>query len=418
MLAGKKPLCYNKADLVRSAFLTFFWGEKQEIFGEKKRVVGSRTALNMAPNMASGMTCNTVPKGIYILPPGKEVLHMESFSAVSPETGALENAFPHPEKERKKQESRLLRKAANRTGWCLLLCVGIMSVLFLVFQVGFSALVPAEAVNPQVGLPLDLFFAVQAFSYLAAFVIPSLLLMKWLGLSPAYILPMEKAPLARSLAGICFASLICFLANFPAQWIIALEKALGFNGDIPGYPVDGTLSVQLLYFLSVAILPPLVEELLFRGVILRGLLRFGSRFAVLASASLFAVLHGNVPQMVFAFFCGLMMGLLVVKTGNIWTSVAVHFINNGFAAVSFLLIQNGQLLWAGMLSMVFFLLLLGLGIASLVFLRVRHKGFFTLEKGNSPLGAGGKLGALFGNPGVIGILLYCAYSCIVVLLQG
>lgn len=372
--------------------------------------------FSFSPSSPESSPSPVPPPGIPANGPGPGAGGGPAVPSYSEERGGAFWFFPSP-KEEKRQEKRLLRRAANRAGWCLLLCVVLSSLFLLLFRM-FLLFVPfSNASAENLGLPLDLFYVVQTLSYLLAFTIPALLLLKLLHIPLGQAIRTEKVGFLFSAAGVCFGSMVCLLANFPAQWVVELEQSLGFSGEIPGYSMDDSPLVQALFVLSVAVVPPLVEELLFRGAILQAFRRFGDRFAVLASAFLFAFFHGNAAQIVFAFLCGLVLGLLMVKTNSIWVPVAVHGINNGFSCLTAVLYQNGQAVEAAVFSNLIFLLLLGLGLASLIFLLLHRREFFLFGKQTSPLGAGGKLSAFFVNPGIIGLLLYCIYSCIFVLLN-
>ena len=98
--------------------------------------------------------------------------------------------------------------------------------------------------------------------------------------------------------------------------------------------------LYLLALLLMAFIPAVCEELLFRGVILHGLRdRFGTWSSIALSALMFALMHGNLQQFVYPFILGGIMGWLVTKTGSLFSSMIVHFINN-FLVVTFAYIQN------------------------------------------------------------------------------
>lgn len=101
-----------------------------------------------------------------------------------------------------------------------------------------------------------------------------------------------------------------------------------------------TIGSGAVGFFFVVLAGPLAEELLFRGVILSGLLsHHRARWAIVASAVLFGVVHLNLWQFVPAFGMGLVSGWLFVRTGSLWPCVAFHAAYNavfGFAAVPML----------------------------------------------------------------------------------
>lgn len=93
------------------------------------------------------------------------------------------------------------------------------------------------------------------------------------------------------------------------------------------------------YFV-LCLLTPFVEEMVFRGAILRTLLGSVSNHwvAILISAALFAVVHPNPAQMPHALLMGLLLGWMYYRTGSILPGVVLHWVNNTVAyAVTILL---------------------------------------------------------------------------------
>lgn len=102
--------------------------------------------------------------------------------------------------------------------------------------------------------------------------------------------------------------------------------------------VDNTVNaisgdvLQLPFFLMlfmIGIFGPFCEEFVFRGIIFRGYKNSGPVWwAVFWSAVLFALMHLNFNQALYAFALGMMFGLLVEATGSLWSSVIAHMIFN------------------------------------------------------------------------------------------
>jgi membrane protease YdiL (CAAX protease family) len=88
-------------------------------------------------------------------------------------------------------------------------------------------------------------------------------------------------------------------------------------------------------FLSIAVMAPVVEELLFRGAIQGHMLRLGysPRLAIFLSALLFGIIHFNPAQSFFAFFLGLAFGWLYYRTGSVIPGMVGHAINNTACAL-------------------------------------------------------------------------------------
>ena len=86
--------------------------------------------------------------------------------------------------------------------------------------------------------------------------------------------------------------------------------------------------------LATCILAPLLEELLCRGMMLRGIAHFsGPRKAIFWSAFLFALIHLNPWQAVPAFALGLLFGWLYYRTGCLWLTIFLHCLNNSLSTV-------------------------------------------------------------------------------------
>lgn len=95
---------------------------------------------------------------------------------------------------------------------------------------------------------------------------------------------------------------------------------------------------DLLFTVGVAVvLAPVLEEGLFRGVILRGLaLRKGPRAATVWTAAFFAFFHFYNPwQILPTFFLGLLLGWVVLTSGSLWASIVLHSAFNGLSLVVF-----------------------------------------------------------------------------------
>lgn len=104
----------------------------------------------------------------------------------------------------------------------------------------------------------------------------------------------------------------------------------------------GMLFVGILIF---AILPAIVEEFLFRGIIFNGLKqKFSAIGAITLSALMFTIMHLNIYQVVYQFALGIILALVVYYTGSIFYSMVVHFINNFFIVLNvYLATIKGQL---------------------------------------------------------------------------
>ena len=112
---------------------------------------------------------------------------------------------------------------------------------------------------------------------------------------------------------------------------VLLSSILARGGLVPSgpdIPAADSMGLLVLTIFSTALIPAIFEELLFRGVILQGLRRFGDLFALTASTVLFGLLHRNLVQLPNALMTGAVLAFLMLRTGSLWVVITCHFINN------------------------------------------------------------------------------------------
>lgn len=87
--------------------------------------------------------------------------------------------------------------------------------------------------------------------------------------------------------------------------------------------------------LAIAVIGPIVEELVFREGICGYLIRSGSSpwRAIWISATLFGIIHFNPAQIPFAILMGVIFGVIYTKTGNIVLTSIIHILNNSIAMI-------------------------------------------------------------------------------------
>ncbi len=125
---------------------------------------------------------------------------------------------------------------------------------------------------------------------------------------------------------VCFLGLTQIIFSYNSTLI---EMLLNFfhlsaqNQEENATGANETLSM----FIYGSFLAPFGEEILFRGFLLQNFKRYGVRFAIIFSAILFGIYHGNIVQTPFAFILGLLLGYITVSYGLKY-AIAVHIFNN------------------------------------------------------------------------------------------
>jgi membrane protease YdiL (CAAX protease family) len=131
-----------------------------------------------------------------------------------------------------------------------------------------------------------------------------------------------RFPLLAALAGAFFAAQAI---NLGLTWLVEFTGVESANS---ADAVAATTSPGWAIYLIVV--APCVEELAFRGALLRHLAPHGANFAIVTQALIFGLFHGNVQQGLFAFAIGLVLGYVALRFSLKW-SLLLHMVNNAFA---------------------------------------------------------------------------------------
>ena len=111
----------------------------------------------------------------------------------------------------------------------------------------------------------------------------------------------------------------------------AVFQKLGISNGTPNFDLKGDPTTDAVLIVYVCFLAPVLEETLFRGMILPGLLPWGEKFAVVASSVLFGMFHMNLLQGISAFFMGLVLGTVAARSGSVFPGIFIHFLNNSLS---------------------------------------------------------------------------------------
>lgn len=101
----------------------------------------------------------------------------------------------------------------------------------------------------------------------------------------------------------------------------------------PILPFQNTVFDSILIEITTCIVAPVVEEILCRGIFLRSTQKYGTMFAIVSSALVFAAWHGGI-RIFHSFIGGLLYGILFVKTGSILWPILLHVLYNSINSLS------------------------------------------------------------------------------------
>ena len=108
------------------------------------------------------------------------------------------------------------------------------------------------------------------------------------------------------------------------RWLTCWRARL-LTAVLPQVPEE---AARMWAFVHRCAAAPIVEELVFRGIIQQLARPLGERQAVALQAVLFAVQHRGPAGMAYALVCGLVLGTLRSRTGSVWPGMLLHTLNN------------------------------------------------------------------------------------------
>lgn len=227
---------------------------------------------------------------------------------------------------------------------------------------------------------------------------------------------------------LCICMFIMYAGNLIGNGVCALISY--FSGLDMSMELQDVMFSQPagMTFLFSVILAPILEELVFRKLLIDRAIVFGDKTAILLSGFLFGIFHGNFHQLFYAFGLGCILAYVYVRTGNVKYTISFHMAVNflgGFLptviykAMDLDMIMNntgvGEMMFylfghlgAFVALILYGLLVLGIVITGLVFfiLSVRKT---ELRSGEYEMPAGETAGAMFGNAGMILFIASCVF---------
>ncbi|RKD86122.1 CPBP family intramembrane glutamic endopeptidase [Mangrovibacterium diazotrophicum] len=140
--------------------------------------------------------------------------------------------------------------------------------------------------------------------------------------------------------------------NSSLLWAILGGLALIFLMEPIEQFVPATSTVQIYFsnlstnkfgsFLYVVLISPVLNELIFRSIILRGFLKnYKPGLAILGTALLFSIFHVSLLQAVISFILSLFIGFVYWQTRSLLLCIILHILNNAVAYI--IIVYSGQI---------------------------------------------------------------------------
>lgn len=236
-----------------------------------------------------------------------------------------------------------IRMSANRRGAkAAFSTLGISASLILIVSTLVSTaavLILDRAAPGWRSWPYSMWLLGFAPLYLAAFPVGLAVAHR----TPAFLPERGTMTAGRYLCVILICVFVMQVGNIAG--LVLQELVRGVLGGDPVNPLesfanDRSLPLRILF---LVILAPLIEEFFFRRVLIDRMRPYGEKLAVVTSAAMFGLFHGNLAQMFYAFTLGLVFGWVYLRTGRLRYTVGLHMIINFFFGV----LSAEIIKWAG-----------------------------------------------------------------------
>ncbi|MDO4731195.1 MAG: CPBP family intramembrane metalloprotease [Clostridia bacterium] len=321
--------------------------------------------------------------------------------------------YENPRDLRLKYEKKQLVKLIN--------AVGIFIISFFAFSFLFSAISSAivftfqlqnlESINQGfLGMQPYVYYILEFIMYILSLAFPAFVFFLVTKTSVKKTIPMslkKSDPILVTM--LFFLGLgVCETSNINSSTIINVLDFLGMS-----FPTPTTLDYNqdilstIFYTVSIAVLPGILEELLFRGVILSSFRKYGDLFAIFISSFVFALLHPSLSQWIFAFILGLALGFIRIKTKSLLIPIGIHFINNlSSCIITILASVFPSEIPANIFYFFYSAVLLVSGGIAVIGLVKYYPDVFSFDKGSVALSFKEECSAIFKSPAfIIGVVL-------------
>ena len=299
---------------------------------------------------------------------------------------------PNPEQQAAMDEKQLLRRDVMK---CSLLLVGLSvganllsTVISLVWS--FVNMVPALLSGGGLANPLDSMSGSLMMTFFTGYlpiilVEIAVILVAWRVLKTPFsrILGHNRMDAGFTTLGIFGCVGIGVVGQVCSILLLTFLELIHFPLYLPDFRLDwNEPAASVLVLLYVCLIGPVLEELIFRGFILKALQKHGVSFAVIFSALLFTLFHQNIAQIFLPFLLGVMLALLTIRTGSILPAMLAHIVNNIMSMVldAVLPQDNLALYWIGYI--IYAVIFLGVG---LIFLILYSRELTPILKWRSPV---------------------------------
>lgn len=207
---------------------------------------------------------------------------------------------------------------------------------------------------------------------------------------------------------------ILYVVNFLTTLLMMLIASIK-GGEIIN-PIANVVGASnwIWSLIFVGILSPIVEEMLFRGIMLNKIRMYGDKVAIVTTAVLFGLFHANFSQFFYAVGLGFIFAYVTLKTGTIKYSIILHIAINivGSVIMPAIVGDGSNIALIGVAGFI----LIAITIIGIVLLIINRKNIH-LSEGEIKLEKGRVTKTIYLNVGMILYIALCVISMISVVMM-
>ncbi|MBE6899490.1 MAG: CPBP family intramembrane metalloprotease [Ruminococcaceae bacterium] len=300
-----------------------------------------------------------------------------------------------------KKERRKIRGSGNGIGLASIGYIALALLLGTVYSIIIAFIFPASSIHGEIYVTETVEWLFNLFSYIFTLLIPFLIYALCIKIPAKVAFPFRRAKFDLTLGGIFISLGVGVIASYATSGLQIVLEFFGIGITMPEYEIPETLPAFIIYCLSLTVLPAFIEEIIFRGIVMQSLRRFGDIFALVASSLIFGIFHLNLIQMPYAFILGLCIGYFVMRTGSLWVAVIIHLVNNSVAVVFEVLSpQMSDEVWY-ISNLGYNLVCIILSVIAFIAILMKYKDMFRFEPSRTILSPGKKALYFITSPAMI-----------------
>ncbi len=227
------------------------------------------------------------------------------------------------------KDEKQAKSAISRFGIALTVYLVVSIFALLAGEIAVILLFGQEGAEKIFASPYFLLTANAVVMYLIAFPIFYIMVKKM----EHHPIKKRKMPI-KQFFGYFFASVaLMYIGSYIGTFVnegIAAILEIEIENPLDSIILDSPI---WLVILVAVVIGPIVEELIFRKLLIERLDKWGDVFSIVISAVAFGLFHGNFSQFFYATLLGLLLGFVYTRTGNILHTILLHISINFFGSI-------------------------------------------------------------------------------------